>query len=177
MKKTIKNKLGEAHINTAIIIIIAVVIGGLLLGGLYLVFAGDNGVMAQADNKIYDMFNTGNVRTLKFEQNQLLYSYDEKTWYECNIAGMDETGSVKRYVTLTPNDETTVHLVCVHNTTNDVVYCSMDGVEWVPVKTSSSGITLSVSSTGRTAYIYYGNGMSYASVDGVDWVMTSTKNY
>ena len=52
MKKLLASKSGEGYINTAVIIIIAVVIGGLILGGLYLLFAGDNGVFAQLNNEI-----------------------------------------------------------------------------------------------------------------------------
>ena len=45
MKKILCNNRGSAHISTGVKIIIAVVIGSLILGGLYLLFAGDTGVM------------------------------------------------------------------------------------------------------------------------------------
>ena len=50
MKKLLASKMGEGYINTAVIIIIAVVIGGLLLGGLYLLFAGENGIFNQLNS-------------------------------------------------------------------------------------------------------------------------------
>ena len=92
MKKLLANKRGEGYINTAVIIIIAVVIGGLLLGGLYLVFAGDNGVLEQVDDNVYDMFNTGGEMTLKHEGEQLLYSYDGETWKEANDEDIRKNG-------------------------------------------------------------------------------------
>lgn len=44
MRKYLSNKTGEGHIDTALKIIIGVVIGAVILGGLYLLFAGDDGV-------------------------------------------------------------------------------------------------------------------------------------
>lgn len=59
MKRILTDKKGETHINTAIIIVIAVVVGALILGGLYMLFAGNNGVFDKLNDKIYDMSNTG----------------------------------------------------------------------------------------------------------------------
>ena len=176
MKKLLANKRGEGYINTAVIIIIAVVIGGLLLGGLYLVFAGDNGVIEQADQKIYDMFNTGGEITLKHEGEKLLYSYDGETWKEATVTGMSETGRVKQYVTMGEGDST-FYLVVIQNETNSVLSYSSDGKEWIPVKTTTSNMTVYKSNTGRSAHLSYSNGMSFTSTDGVNWTMTSTKNY
>ena len=55
MKNIITNKRGETHINTAVKIIIAVVIGALLLGGLYALF--NTTIMPTVTNKITELFN------------------------------------------------------------------------------------------------------------------------
>ena len=52
MKNIITNKRGETHINTAVKIIIAVVIGALLLGGLFVVFASDDGVLNTMSDEV-----------------------------------------------------------------------------------------------------------------------------
>ncbi len=176
MKGILTDKKGETHINTAIIIVIAVVVGALILGGLYMLFAGNNGVFDKLNDKIYDMSNTGGERSMKLEDGRMLYTYDEATWVECNITSLEETGHVSRYITI-ENDDTVIHLICVVNSSNSIVCRSLDGVEWVPVKTTSSSMSLSRSSTGKTAFLSYGNGMSFSSTDGLNWTMTSTKNY
>ena len=176
MKNIITNKRGEASVKTALIIIISVVIGALLLGGLYLLFAGDNGVMAQADNKVYDMFNTGNAVTLKHEGEQLLYSYDGETWKQVKVTGLTETGRITKYITLT-SGEGDIHLVCIQNDTGYVISRSVDGKEWTPVRTSSESMSLSSKNGGTYAFLSYSNGMSYTSSDGINWTVHSTPNY
>ena len=53
--KNIFNNRGEGYINTGVKIIIAIVIGALLLGGLYLLFSGDSGIMGKLDDEVKDM--------------------------------------------------------------------------------------------------------------------------
>ena len=57
MRKYLTNKSGEGHIDTALKIVIGVVIGALILGGLYLLFAGDGGVVDQLDTEIVGMMD------------------------------------------------------------------------------------------------------------------------
>ena len=45
VQASVENKLGEGYVDTGVKIIIAVVIGSLILGGLYLLFAGDTGLI------------------------------------------------------------------------------------------------------------------------------------
>jgi hypothetical protein len=175
MKKLLANKRGEGYINTAVIIIIAVVIGGLLLGGLYLVFAGDNGVVEQVDDNVYDMFNTGGEMTLKHEGEQLLYSYDGETWKEVKITGMDETCRVTKYLTIGEEEEL-VHLVLYRGNSGSRLCYSLDAKEWVPCVYGSS-ISLGTNSSGTTIYANCSDGRSYYSSNGVDWNMSSTARY
>ena len=176
MKHILSNKKGETHINTAIIIVIAVVVGALILGGLYMLFAGNNGVFDKVNDKIYDMSNTGNARTMKLEDGRMLYTCDDETWVECSISSLEATGRVKRYITIENND-TVIHLIVVQNESRSMVCRSLDGVEWIPVKTTTSSMSLSSTNSGKGAYLSYGNGMSFTTSDGLNWTMVSTKNY
>ena len=54
-KSVIENKSGEGYIDTAVKIIIGVVIGALILGGLYALF--NNVVIPNLNTEIGDMFN------------------------------------------------------------------------------------------------------------------------
>lgn len=49
------NRRGEGFVDTAVKILIAVVIGALLLGGLYLLFSGT--ILPTLTQRIKDMFN------------------------------------------------------------------------------------------------------------------------
>ena len=53
-KVAVENKLGEGYIDTAVKIIIGVVIGGVLLAGLYTLF--NTTVMPTLSSKITEMF-------------------------------------------------------------------------------------------------------------------------
>ena len=53
MKRLLASKTGEGYINTAVKIIIAVVVGALILGGIYLLFAGENGVMNKMNQDLH----------------------------------------------------------------------------------------------------------------------------
>ena len=57
MKNALLNNRGEGHIGTGVKIIIAVVIGALILGGIYLLFAGENGIMNNLNNEVEGMMD------------------------------------------------------------------------------------------------------------------------
>ena len=176
MKKLLANKRGEGYINTAVIIIIAVVIGGLLLGGLYLVFAAENGVIEQVDDNVYDMFNTGNAVSLKHENEQLLYSYDGETWKNVNITGMGPTDKVTYFLTV-DNEDSFVYLAAYNGDKGGTACYSLDGKEWIPIKQSSKGIYLYYQEHDDTYRISLMNGSIYKSTDGINWTLTSTAFY
>lgn len=54
-KSVLRNRRGEGFVDTAVKILIAVVIGALLLGGLYLLFNGT--ILPTLTQRIKDMFN------------------------------------------------------------------------------------------------------------------------
>ncbi len=53
--KTLKNKRAEGFVDTAVKILMSVVIGALVLGGLYMLFKDT--VLPELSQKIKDMFN------------------------------------------------------------------------------------------------------------------------
>lgn len=54
-KQTLRNRHGEGYVDTGIKILIAVVLGALLLTGLYLLFNGT--ILPTLTQRIKDMFN------------------------------------------------------------------------------------------------------------------------
>ena len=176
MKHILSDKKGEGHINTAVIIIIAVVIGGLLIAGLYALFAGNNGVFDQLSNEIDHMSNTGEEMQLKKEGNALYYSYDGNTWEKVRIAGMDESSTVTNYLTA-GEGESTVHLVTYLSGTGGATACySLNGIDWIPFKTDRVNISISKRSSGILDMNCV-SGAIYMSRNGIDWTITATPRY
>ena len=173
MKKLLANKSGEGYINTAVIIIIAVVIGGLLLGGLYLLFAGENGIFNQLNSEIDHMVNTGGTIQLKNQSNQLMYSYDGETWAVAQTKGVLEGSTLKQLTSITKNDQK-VWLAVYRNSNSDKVYSSLDGVNWTALY---SGSSISIMTYSNSVAVNYADGRRYESSDGINWRMTSTKDY
>ena len=58
-KINFKDKRGEGHLSTAVKILIAVVIGALLLSGLYVLFAGESGVLASIQKQVQGLMDFG----------------------------------------------------------------------------------------------------------------------
>ena len=91
MKKALFNNRGEGHIDTGVKIIIAVVIGALILGGIYLLFAGDDGIMNNLNNEVEGMMDYTQElryqRTYVEESNTYIiqYSYDGKHWHDSTV--------------------------------------------------------------------------------------------
>lgn len=173
MKKLLASKVGEGYINTAVIIIIAVVIGGLLLGGLYLLFAGDNGVFEQLNSEIDHMVNTGGTIQLKNQSNQLMYSYDGETWEAAQTKGVVEGSTLKQLTSITKNEQK-VWLTVYKNSSGDKVYSSLDGINWTVLY---SGSSISIMTYSDSVAVNYSDGRRYESSDGLNWRMTSTKDY
>lgn len=55
VKTTLENKKGEGYVDTGVKIIIAVVVGAVILGGLYALF--DNIILPTLETRISDMFD------------------------------------------------------------------------------------------------------------------------
>lgn len=132
MKKLLANKRGEGYINTAVIIIIAVVIGGLLLGGLYLLFAGDSGVMATLDEEVKSMLHYNEpAASFQFDgeskMSNLQYSYDGDEWIQANVPEEIATASV---INILQQDNMVVAVVYSTETLSCIVSSTDGGITW-----------------------------------------------
>lgn len=153
MKNIITNKRGETHINTAVKIILAVVIGGLILGGLYLVFAGDGGVMDNLNSEVEGMMDY--EQELRYEKYYdedrgiytIRYSYDGKHW---------ETPTMPDY-----GETATVYSVISNDLESDPVEAAMiqDGNQYYIITSTDGGVTwteqLAFTAT-QITHFYYG---------------------
>ena len=104
-KNSLLNKSGEGHIDTGIKIIIGIVIGALILGGLYALF--DNLVMPKLNAKVQDMMHYeegASAYRYGATLSSLQYSYDGSTWLSSEIPELDENASVKKVLNTSEKD-------------------------------------------------------------------------
>ena len=154
MKKILCNKRGSAHISTGVKIIIAVVIGSLILGGLYLLFAGDTGVMKKLDDEVGGMMDYSQElrveRALDEDSGQyyLRYSYDGRHWQEPNMPDYGDNASV--YGVLSNNSEANpIEISLIQVGTQYHILASTDGgITWIE--------KLNFTAEGGITHFYYG---------------------
>ncbi len=134
-KNILKDRSGEGSIGTALKIVIAVVIGALLLGGLYLLFSADNGVIAKMDEEVGAMMDYGEDGvTVQRELNDsgtydLKYSYDGKHWNDANMPDYGESASV--YGTISGGEgENASYAALIQDGNKYYMIASKDGVNW-----------------------------------------------
>lgn len=148
MKHILSDRSGEGHIKTAIVIIIAVVIGALLLAGLYQLFAGENGVIGQMDSEISAMMDYTQELRVERTRNEetgvytLRYSYDGKHWNTPEMPTYSSTATV--YGLADNNSETNPIIVAMIRDGNlSYILTSTDGgITWQEkVSFSASSIT------------------------------------
>ena len=163
MRKYLCNKMGAGHVDTAIKIIIGVVIGALLLGGLYLLFAGDNGVVDRLDTEIVGMM--GYTQELRVEraydeevgQYYLRYSYDGKHWKNSEIPNYGASATV--YGVMSNNSESNpIEISLMQVGKRYYILASTDGgITWSEkANFTASGIT----------HFYYGTSDALPSTSG-----------
>ena len=136
MNKIFFNKRGEGHIKTAVIIIIAVVLGGLLIAGAYMLFGGDNGVLTKASTEVNALMDYGENASLRYVSVQdgnrtvLRYSYDGTHWFDCHMPSYSETTTV--YGTMTDNaEENPVSVALLKDGSTYYILSSEDGgISW-----------------------------------------------
>ena len=168
----LKNKRAEAYIGTGIKIIIAVVIGALILGGVYALFK--NVILPKTDHQVEAMMNTGTDIQIRKGSQSVEYSYDGVTWKSSLVAGTDSTSTVTDLVTI-GTGENTVYLTSYRTASGGIVYSSLNGIDWTPIYSDSTNITIYKS--GTYVYVNCYDGRQYKSSDGINWQMTSTKRY
>lgn len=174
MKRVLSNKSGEGYINTAIKIIIAVVIGLLIVGGLYLLYT--HAIIPNVEAKVGAMMNANGEVQLRREGTLLQRSYDGENWITIPSAVQTADTEVVSVNFITRNGET----VWVVLTKDSVMYnaCyTKDGTTWGPITSSRQQLRLSKNVKGTCLYLTYPGGMEYASNNGIDWELISTNNY
>ena len=123
------NKSGEGHIDTGIKIIIGIVIGSLILGGLYALF--DNLVMPKLNAKVQDMMHYeegASAYRYGATLSSLQYSYDGSTWLSSEIPELDENASVKKILNTSEKD---FSLALVYDSKNVYILKTEDnGAHW-----------------------------------------------
>ena len=98
MKKILCGNRAEGHVDTGIKIIIAVVIGALLLGGLYLLFS--TVILPRMNSEVEEMMDY--TQELRYERTYdeaagvytLRYSYDGKHWSTPTMPDYGESATV-----------------------------------------------------------------------------------
>ena len=164
MKKTLFNNRGEGHIDTGVKIIIAVVIGALILGGIYLLFAGDDGIMNNLNNEVEGMMDYTQElryqRTYVEESNTYIiqYSYDGRHWHDSKVPTISDTATV--YGVMSNNSESDpIEVALMQDGTQYYVLTSTDGgINWTQAYsfTAANGIT----------HFYYGTSSRLPSTSG-----------
>lgn len=136
MRNIFKNKRGEGHIDTALKIIIGVVIGALILGGLYLLFAGDGGVVDNLNAEVEGMMDyTQELRVERAYDEErgkyyLRYSYDGRHWSNSEIPTYSETTTVYGLAS-NGSEESPIDAALLQDGTRYYVITSTDGgITW-----------------------------------------------
>ena len=136
MKNVIANNRAEGHIDTGVKIIIAVVIGALILGGLYLLFAGEGGVMDKLDGEVGDMMDyTQELRYERYyneESNTYIirYSYDGKHWNDADVPTVSGTATIYGVMS-NRSEENSIEVALIQDGTTYHVITSTDGgITW-----------------------------------------------
>lgn len=133
IKKILKNKSGEAHLDTGIKIIIAVVVGALILGGLYALFA--NVILPNLNTEIGGMMDMNadstSVRRVLDDSTgtyTMQYSLDGKRWLNAQIPNYGEGASV--YQSFSDGEDTIYHCALVKKGSTYYVLASADGIHY-----------------------------------------------
>ncbi len=188
IKYILKSKSGEATVSTGIKIVIAVVIGALLIGGLYLLFSADNGVIAKMNEEVGAMmdYGEGGITVQRILNDagtyDLKYSYDGKHWNDVTMPDYGEGATV--YGTLSGGEgENASYAALIQNGNRYYLIASKDGINWLErFTTNATAIThfyygtnrlpaTSGSYLGEKFVIRYKNGNYYSSAasDATKW--------
>jgi hypothetical protein len=164
MRKYLCNKTGAGHVDTAIKIIIAVVIGTVILGGVYLLFAGDGGVVDSLDTEIVGMMDYTQELRVERAYNEdsgryyLRYSYDGKHWKNSEIPSYGDSATV--YGVMSNNSESNpIEISLMQEGTKYYILASTDGgISWSEKAnfTAPGGIT----------HFYYGTSAQLPATSG-----------
>jgi len=145
MKRLLASKTGEGYINTAVKIIIAVVVGALILGGIYLLFAGENGVMNKMNQDLHEMMDYKEEKLeiridISKKFNSIEYTYDGVEWVSSTLPDLGESAVIlqmaqheEMIVALVDNDE---HTYIASSIDGGITWASYSFFSPNPVSTS-----------------------------------------
>ena len=168
------NSSGEVHIDTGVKIIIAVVVGALLLGGLFLLYT--QAIMPNLNTRINAMMETNGQVQLRAQETKLQKSIDGENWVTIAPATNTADTEVVTVKSITKNNKT-VWVVLTKDSAMYSACYTLDGVTWNPILSSRQQLRLAINVKGTCLYLTYPGGMEYTSNDGIHWSMTSTDFY
>ena len=154
MRKILCNRRGAGHIDTAMKVIIGVVIGALILGGLYLLVAGEDGVIGKASTEVGAMLDYTQELRVERAYNEdsgqyyLRYSYDGRHWSNSEVP--------------TYSSAATVYGIVSNNSEADPIEVALmkDGNRYYVLASRDGGITWSeranFTAAGGITHFYYG---------------------
>lgn len=133
VKRILKNNRAEGHIDTGVKIIIAVVVGALILGGLYLLFS--NVILPQLNGEVEGMMDYGSdgatVRRVLDDESGtyvLQYSYDSKHWQKVQMPDYGSGSSV--YQLISGGEGGKEQAALVKKGSTYYLIASADGIQW-----------------------------------------------
>ncbi len=80
-------------------VIIAVVVGVLILGGLFALYR--NVIFPKLNQKVEGMIHTEDTVQVRKDGNSVQYSYDGENWKDCSIPGVSASATVSTVLTRT----------------------------------------------------------------------------
>ena len=160
IQKKLWNRSGEGSIDTGVKIIIGIVIGALILGGLYALFA--TVILPKMNDEVDNLMDYGKngVTVQRFLDDQtgtyvLQYSYDGKHWQSVQMPNYGDGASV--YSLIDGGDEIQEQAAIVKKGTSYYLLASSDGIHWTE--------QFSFTATGIT-HFYYGSSASLPKTSG-----------
>ena len=133
IQKKLWNRSGEGSIDTGVKIIIGIVIGALILGGLYALFA--TVILPKMNDEVDNMMDYGKngvtVQRILDDQTGtyvLQYSYDGKHWQSVQMPNYGDGASV--YSLIDGGDEVSEQAAIVKKGTSYYLIASSDGIHW-----------------------------------------------
>ena len=133
IQKKLWNRSGEGSIDTGVKIIIGIVIGALILGGLYALFA--TVILPKMNDEVDNLMDYGKngvtVQRILDDQTGtyvLQYSYDGKHWQSVQMPDYGDGASV--YQMIDGGDEIQEQAAIVKKGTSYYLIASSDGIHW-----------------------------------------------
>ena len=133
IQKKLWNRSGEGSIDTGVKIIIGIVIGTLILGGLYALFA--TVILPKMNDEVDNLMDYGKngvtVQRILDDQTGtyvLQYSYDGKHWQSVQMPNYGDGASV--YSLIDGGDEIQEQAAIVKKGTSYYLIASSDGIHW-----------------------------------------------